>query len=287
MRALGTGHIDGLPVRPGTLYWTTVEKALVHIADRIAEPANKPLVGPSETPQAGPSETPAVAPESDRGCLRRSKDWPLDRFSRVERVWDGATVVCIATGPSLTEAQVAAVKASGHPTITVNDAYKIAPFADLVYFADAKWWRWQREVKGGPWASFRGAKCTIWTGGNQVDEAEIHILRNARRDGLSENPEEVCTGSNSGYQAINIATLAGAKRVLLLGYDARDIGDRAHYFGDHPDKTKPPYAVIKDRFKTCAAAAKALKVEILNATPGSELDCFSRIELADGLLPYS
>lgn len=195
------------------------------------------------------------------------------------------TVVCIATGPSLTIEQVETVRASGCPVVVVNDAYKVVPFADICYFADAKWWRWQRADNVALWDAFSGQKCSIWVGGNLVDEAAVHILRNARREGLSEIPTEICTGSNSGYQAVNIATLAGAARVLLLGYDARGVGGKDHYFGEHPDKTKPPYEILKARFKSAAAAAKKLGVEILNATPGSALDCFSRIDLAEGLQP--
>ena len=38
--------------------------------------------------------------------FRRSPNWPSDRLSQVERVWEGRTVVCIATGPSLTPEQI-------------------------------------------------------------------------------------------------------------------------------------------------------------------------------------
>lgn len=288
MRSLISGHIDGLTVRRGSVYWTSRERARRHIDDGLAElaPTERPEAGPSERPEARPRERPearpaeapeVAVPEKKPRCLTRRPDWPVDRYSTVDRVWSG-TAVCVATGPSLTTEQVAVVRASGVPVVTVNDAYLMAPFADVVYFADAKWWRWHKDR--AEWRSFAGQKATIFTSGNSVDERDVHILRNARRDGLSTNPEEICTGSNSGYQAINVATLAGASRVILIGYDCKADGKKHHFFGDHPDKTMPPYPMIKGRFASAAEAAKKMGIEIVNATPGSALECFPRGDLA-------
>jgi hypothetical protein len=209
---------------------------------------------------------------------------PGTHTSRVERIWEGRTVVCIATGPSLNSDQVSIVENSKVPVITVNDAYGMAPFADLTYFADAKWWRWHKDKP--EWISFKGLKATIQTGGkSMVEDKTIHVLKNARVQGLSTEQDKICTGANSGYQAINIATLAGAKRIVLIGYDCRDEG-KSHYFGEHPDKTKPPYQMIIGRFKSAAGIAENMKIEILNATPKSALECFPKVDLAASLQPH-
>jgi len=69
----------------------------------------------------------------------------------VPRLWPGATVACLASGPSLTRADVALVRAQGLPTIVVNTTYQMAPWADVLYACDAKWWAWQQGAPG-----FRG-----------------------------------------------------------------------------------------------------------------------------------
>ena len=295
MRSLVRGHIDGLTVKPGQVYWTDRKSAARHIDERLAElavrPQEQPEAGPKEKPEAGPSEVPGRGPLEKKQCLKRRPDFPVDRFSTVERVWSGPVVV-IATGPSLTKEQVERVRISGVPTIAINDVYLWAPFADIVYFADAKWWKWQTERadRVEPWKAFAGQRCTIHTTGHMTDDPGCHILRNARKEGLSVNPEEICTGSNSGYQGMNIATLAGGDPVILLGFDMRAHGGKGekpvhHFFGDHPDGTMPPYAMLISRFKTGAIAAKELGIRILNATPGSALDCFDRVEL-ESVLPH-
>lgn len=221
--------------------------------------------------------------------LRRHQGWPAERLSTVERGWEGRTVVCIATGPSLTPEQIVQVRAAGVPTIVVNDAYQMAPFADLAYFADLKWWNWHKAKP--EWKAFAGERCSIFVGGNVATAApsdpQVHLLRSASEPGLSTKPGEICTGSNSGYQAINIATLAGAKRIVLVGYDCQARDGRHHYFGDHPDKSFAPYEAIRARFGDLVVPTSKLGVEILNATPGSRIGCFPMVTLAESLEPLT
>jgi len=88
----------------------------------------------------------------------------------------------------------------------------------------------------------------------------------------------VHSGGNSGYQAANLALHAGARRIILVGYDMRrGPGNLAHWHGDHPPhmNNAPPDALA--RF---AAAFDSVPetlpagVEIINATPGSAVTAF-------------
>jgi hypothetical protein len=202
-------------------------------------------------------------------------------MSKVLPVFQGKTVVCMASGPSLTVEQVEMVRVAGLPTFVCNDSYLIAPFAVVCYFADSKWFKWHREKP--EWIAFKGEKCTIHSSAFQVDDPNIHVLKNSGHEGLSSDPAGIMTGSHSGYQLVNIATLTGASRVLLLGYDCKRVNGKKHFFGDHPDGTEPPYDSIKKRYNKMEQAAKGLRIEILNATPGSALEAFPKVELADAL----
>jgi hypothetical protein len=156
----------------------------------------------------------------------------------------------------------------------------MAPFADVLYFADAKWWNWHKEK--AEYVDFKGERCTIFTTGNTIDDPYVSMVRQKSRDGLSDDPEMICTGSNSGHQIVNIAYLAGAKRIALVGYDAKDGTDsRRHFFGDHPDKTTAPYAHMIAAFRVVAKILELKQVEIYNVTPDSAVDAFPRAPLED------
>ena len=68
--------------------------------------------------------------------------------------WIGETVVCIGGGPSLTLADVTSIAGKAR-VIAINDAYRMAPWADMLYACDLKWWRWH---DGAPY--FLGEKWT-------------------------------------------------------------------------------------------------------------------------------
>lgn len=172
----------------------------------------------------------------------------------------------------------------------------MAPFADVNYFADEKWFRWHTAGIAKPalgltaaevrerFASFAGQKATIEPTGMQVDDPAVHMLRNGGKDGLSLDSAAICNGRNSGHQAINVAALAGAARIVLLGFDGR-VGEdgRTHCHGGHPDKTHG--ATFCVNFRTLTEPLKDLGVEIINASPGSVIDAFPRRALDQVLQP--
>lgn len=87
-------------------------------------------------------------------------------------------------------------------------------------------------------------------------------------------------GNNSGYQAINLAYLFGAKRIILLGYDMHAIGPR-HFFGEHPGSLSSgsDYADWIPRFNQLAADLKSEGVEVINCTRSTALHCFPELSI--------
>jgi hypothetical protein len=197
----------------------------------------------------------------------------VPRAARVERDWPGSTVVCIGSGPSLTQADVDAVRGRAK-VIAVNDAYRLAPWADALYACDAKWWRWHdgaQAFAGEKWAMQRPS--ARWPG--------VKILRNTGANGLETNPTGLRTGRNSGYQAINLAVHKGARRIILLGYDMS--GGRQHFFGEHPDRTGAPFASCLRAFATLVEPLQARGIEIVNCTRKTALVCFPLLPLEEAL----
>lgn len=192
----------------------------------------------------------------------------------VPRLWPGSTVVCLGGGPSLTSEDVAACR--GQRVIAINDAYRLAPWADVLYAADARWWRWHRGVP-----TFTGLKYSL-----QRDAAHwgVTILQHTGDQGLETAPTGLRTGQNGGYQAINLAVHLGATRVLLLGYDMQ-VGPagRTHWFGHHPDHNVSPYHTFLARWPSIVAPLRALGVKVLNCSRETALTVFPRVSLEEAL----
>ena len=157
--------------------------------------------------------------------------------------------------------------------IAVNDAYLLAPWADVCYFADARWWEWHE--KRPEFQAFAGQKVTIENTGCMVRDAEVFMLHNYGHEGLSDNPNGLSTGSNGGYQAVNIAVLAGAAKILLTGYDMRFPGGKSHWHSGHPIKVgEDRYAQYARSYKTMLPQLAELGCEVVNCTPGSAITAF-------------
>lgn len=216
--------------------------------------------------------------------LRRTEG----RAAEIVREWEGQTVAVICPGPSLSQHDLGILDACRVHAIAVNDAYLVAPWADVLYAADDAWWRLysQGVKKIWPWAAFSaeqvkaalaafpGQKVTIqhptvWGGD------DVLVLQNDGSEGLSERPDAIRTGQNSGYQAINIAVLAGAKRILLLGMDMRYVNGRTHAHNGHQVKhSESLYLQYAKNFRTLENPLKAIGVQVVNCTPGSAIKNF-------------
>ena len=240
--------------------------------------------------------------------LRRLPD---SRFSEVVSEWKGLTAVLIGGGPSLTFADVELVRGAHEAgrvhCIAINDAYLWAPWADLLYAADASWHNAHRVGTPKPmlrlsadqvrerFAAFAGQKCSIQSQVGNITDDATHVLRNARvapngqlmHDvGLSLEPGALITGSNSGWQALNVAALAGANPIILLGYDAKaDKDGRTHWSGGHQGSTsgEAEWLAYRKAFSGGQNALKAAGIRVINCSPGSAIDTFEKMPLNEAL----
>lgn len=269
VRKITASHWTPPNQNPGDVVWVNTEAGARHLIEN----------GFCELPKA--KEVPAAAVK----VCRRSESWPLDRFAVVRRVWEGATVVCIGGGPSVTPEAVALAKGRAR-TIAINNSYLLAPWADLCYFADTRWWNWHKDRP--EFKNFAGEKVTIEPTGLSVADPEVSMLHNdnlrGETKGLSEKPNALRTGSNGGYQAINLAVLAGAKRILLLGYDMKFDGKRSHWHAGHPEQTpEAAYRQYAQTFASMNPQLSRLGVDVVNCTPGSMIKAFRFSDLATEL----
>ena len=86
---------------------------------------------------------------------------------------------------------------------------------------------------------------------------------------------------NSGANAISLAMVCGASRIVLLGFDCALTGGRSHHHGDHPGALRNCDTIDKwpAQFAKVAAYADKRRILVFNASRVSALTCFPRVTL--------
>lgn len=168
--------------------------------------------------------------------------------------------------------------------IVINASYALAPWADVLYCADEKpyRWYWKKGPQGfeqSPMCEFAGLKYSLTSTAARF--AGVTVLRRGTETGLSLKPTALSTGQNSGYQAINLAVLLGAARVVLLGYDLMAAKGKEHWHADHPNRSRSPYGKLRQFFPTLVEPLAKAGVEIVNCSRETALTCFPRKSLAE------
>lgn len=97
-------------------------------------------------------------------------------------------------------------------------------------------------------------------------------------------PGWVGSGGNGGFQAFNLVLQWGADLTVLMGFDMRSDDPRgAHWHEDHPAGMNNPgpaqFADWMRHFHAASAEIRAMGRTVINATPGSALECFNRASL--------
>lgn len=201
--------------------------------------------------------------------------------------WQGETVVCVASGPSLTIDQLARVREARAQglcrVIAVNDNYRVAPFADVLYACDLKWWGHHYQLmRSDPAACFLGE---LWSGSRAAAAKYngLFFVEGLSRPGLSKSYTTIHHGGNSGYQAIGLAHQFGAARIVLIGYDMQRTGGRSHWFGDHPKgwTNAPGLARWVANYHALARDLIEAGVVVVNCTIETALTCFDRVALEE------
>lgn len=190
----------------------------------------------------------------------------------VPPMFEGQTVAICASGPSMSRSIAGRVREEMLPTIVINNTHELAPWADVLYAADAAWW----DVHAQTALKFAGIKVTAHD--STVHKA-VMLLQPTGVEGFDPRPGKIRTGNNSGYQALHLAIQAKAKRILLFGYDMHG----SHWFGKH----QPPLRnTDPGSYENWIARFEGLKdqgAEIINCSRGSLIRCFPKMDINEAL----
>jgi len=187
--------------------------------------------------------------------------------------------IILANGPSLAVEDVERCRGAGF-VIAVNDAYKLAHWADVLYACDGTWWDYHIS-------RVRGFEDHMWTA--NLEAARKYGLRymaiNAEMV-WSTHPGYIASGGNSGFQAMNLAHNWGYREIILLGFDyALSAAGEHHWFGKHPKEIRKsiPYANWQTRINQAAPLIKASGTRVINCSRTTAIECFERMTINEAL----
>lgn len=192
----------------------------------------------------------------------------------VPKLWPDRTVYVLGGGPSLKGFYFNSLK--GERVIAVNNAYMDAraPWAPVMYFMDWGWYNVHKKKL----AVWKGLKVTVCD--KCKDEPGIRVLKWRNRMGLDDDPRFITRGTCAGFGAISLAAKLGANKIILLGFDMRKVDGEHNYHNEH--KRTVNDEIYKNNFikpfQSLLEPIQEQGIEIINATPGSELPFFPIVE---------
>jgi hypothetical protein len=188
-------------------------------------------------------------------------DLLLNRFTN-------QTIVCVASGPSLTKEQIEYVNLKSKVTFVSNSSAFDFPNATVLFSYDHKWYNYYNDKLK---QFFKGAKFCK----DKITETSGFAFSLVDQEWFK-------AYGNTGATLLSLALHANPSKVILVGYDLKQT-DKSHYHGDHPEPLGNCNRIEmwKDDFKELYNDYKAQidKIEIYNCSLDSNLDLFPRQDL--------
>lgn len=198
--------------------------------------------------------------------------------------WTGEIAAIVAGGESVQAADVEALRGRCRVAV-VNNAYQLAPWADLLYAADRRWWECHPQA-----ANIGGLKVTP-----DKDAAKHHRLHridlldqnNPQKDEITlREPGVIGRGGNSGFQVTNLVLQFGVRRILWLGFDCRG----GHWHDNHAIPLRNPtpqrLMVWAETFDRQAKILARIGAEIVNCSETSAISAYPRMSVQDALAAW-
>lgn len=182
--------------------------------------------------------------------------------------------IIVACGPSLRRKDTEALRHAG-VTVAVNCAVFFAPWAKILFAADAVWWRYYISK-------------VVWFKGCRVSRS--YRASNVQQWRGKNWPR---TGGNSGHMAIQYAVDDGARNIVLLGFDQFKTEGKAHFHADHPRVTQKGARTNMANAGGIAAWPRLMTktsidlkqrgIRVINLSRQTALRCFPRLTVKEFL----
>lgn len=194
------------------------------------------------------------------------------------RDWDGQTVAIVASGPSVREFDFSRI--AGLRTIAVKDGYRLVPQADALLIGD------HRYAKRNPDLSDYLGPLILYTDPVPLPaswkDPRVRFIPKVMGGGLSKNAYELRGSFTTTALAINLATLRGAKRILLVGVDGKPGPDNErHFIGDAKEDWMKRYERQRWGYSRLPRDLKPMGVQVFNLNPKSAVKTFPFLASGD------
>jgi len=225
---------------------------------------------------------------------------------QVPRIWDGGEVWILGGGPSIPRQfeipekviqdviRGVSLPSAYSPymsaiynkhVIGINAAYLIGTWIDWMFFGDNGFFL--NNQKG--LLDFPGLKISSNPACDRYNWIKYLERDGHHTTGISSHPGKVSWNWNSGAAAISVAANAGAKRIILLGFDMKMNGDQQHWhdwyhkIGNRSKKGMMhlPFDRHLRGFAQIAKDAQQRGIEIINACPESAITQFHKCNVKE------
>lgn len=189
------------------------------------------------------------------------------------------TIICVGSGPSLVKADVKACENKGLSLMVVNSAFQFATAPTYHYAGDTKWW--QRNYA---YTQHSSRKFSIQCNARDKGHPDVEQMQRGEAECFGMQWPKLCTGYNSGFQAINLTYSLGYTRIILIGFDMKfGVNGEKHCHPDHPDHNPLDTTVGKwiRAFNRTAPIMEKLGLKVINVTRDTDLDCFPKTSLEE------
>lgn len=197
--------------------------------------------------------------------------------------WSGERCIIIGSGPSADGVALDCAAAVAK-AIAINNSWRLAPWADVLYACDADWWR---VHDGAPeFGGLRVGQPSEETLKRGISTVTVRQKPRAVEDDILLDPGTIAGGGGSGFQALNLAVQFGCRDIALVGLDAT-LAHGTHWHGDHGPGLKNPLeetaAIWRAAMDRAGPALSRMGVAVVNCSPVSVITAFPRMTFQDWL----
>ncbi len=196
--------------------------------------------------------------------------------------WSGQCCVIVASGPSAKGVNLEFARGKAR-VIVINTSFRLAPWADVLYACDGKWWLLNKDaVKDFPGLLISQDMRAL----RHVERVQKVTCRRTKPTKLHMGtPGLLGWGGNSGFHALNLAAQFRAKKIILVGYDMT-LDKGVHWHGKHHNLNNPTEKNVtgwRTAIDTVAPQLADLGILVINASPISALKAYPKMSLEDAL----
>lgn len=198
----------------------------------------------------------------------------------VEPDWQGQDAFIICGGTSVTQRDVDLLR--GQHVIAVNSSYLKAPWAEMLFFADLRWWKRELDERIKEIESFQGI---IVTTSRRASMDGMHRLKKGSPPGLSPDRSTAVVERTSLHGALNICFHKAPRRILLLGADNRDGPDgRSHHHDEYPwSRRLLTWEHKQGNLSTTVKPLKKAGIPVINCSAISTLPWWPKVPLSEAI----